>query len=284
MSRKTFVSRFVPRALRTPVPTVPVVRLTGTIGIGSVLRPALTLQGVKSSLERAFTRKRIEAVAIVINSPGGSAVQSSLIAGRIRDLAEENKVKVIAFVEDVAASGGYWLALSGDEIYANQSSIVGSIGVMASSFGFVDAMKKLGIERRVYTAGKNKVALDPFQPEKQEDVARIMAIQADVHEAFKSVVRERRGKRIAAADEDLFTGAFWSGKKSLDLGLVDGLGDLHGVLRQKYGPKVDVVETQRQGGWLQRRITGAPSFLGASAIAGLAEEMEVRALWGRFGL
>jgi signal peptide peptidase SppA len=283
MSRASFLTRLLPTKFRSSVPTVTVVRLSGTIGIGTPLRPALTLQGVNDALERAFRRKGIAAVALVVNSPGGSAAQSSLIASRIRRLAEQHKVKTLAFVEDIAASGGYWLSLAADEIYADRNSIVGSIGVVAATFGFVEAMKKVGVERRVYTAGKNKVILDPFLPEKSEDVKRLQELQGDVHETFKQAVRDSRGGRLKESD-DLFSGAFWSGGKALDLGLVDGLGEMHAVLKQKFGDKTEIVEVHKPGGWLQRRLGGFSAQAGASVAAGVVDEMEVRALWARFGL
>jgi signal peptide peptidase SppA len=279
----SFFSRLLPKSLRSAAPVIPVVRLSGAIGIGTPLRPALTLQGVNDPLERAFRRKGIAAVALIINSPGGSAAQSSLIAARIRRLAEQHKVKTYAFVEDVAASGGYWLSLAADEIYADRSSIVGSIGVMAASFGFVEAMKKLGVERRVYTAGKNKLMLDPFQPEKREDVERLLQLQTDVHEVFKQAVRDSRGARLKETDE-IFSGAFWSGQRALELGLVDGLGEMHGVLKQKHGDKTEFVEVHRPGGWLHRRLGVFSALSGAAAAATLIDELEVRALWSRFGL
>ena len=284
MSRGGFLSRFLPLRLRSDVPVVPVVRLAGTIGMGSLVRPSITLQSIKSPLDKAFRRKGIVAVALAVNSPGGSAVQSALIARRIRDLAAEKDVPVFAFVEDVAASGGYWLALAADEIYADPSSIVGSLGVMAAGFGFVEVMKKLGVERRVYTAGRSKMLLDPFQPEMQEGVDRLKEIQADVHETFKAFVRERRGDRLRGAEEELFSGAFWSARRGLEYGLVDGFGDMRGVLRRRFGDKVEIVEVQRSGSWLQRRLGGMSAEVGAAAAVGLAEEMEARALWSRFGL
>jgi signal peptide peptidase SppA len=283
MSRVSLLARVLPFRFHPRVPVVPVVRLAGTIGIGSPLRPALTLNSVNDSLERAFRKRRIAAVALIVNSPGGSAVQSSLIAARIRALAEKHHAKTYAFVEDVAASGGYWIASAADEIYADRSSIVGSIGVMAAGFGFVEAMNKVGIERRVYTAGENKLILDPFQPEKQEDVKRLRALQSDVHDAFKDMVRSRRGARLNETDE-IFSGAFWSGGKALDLGLIDGLGEIHTVLRQKFGDKLQLVEVGRPGGWLQRRLGGFGAEAGATVASGLLDELEIRALWSRFGL
>jgi signal peptide peptidase SppA len=204
-----------------------------------------------------------------------------LIYGRIRALAEKHKLPVYIFCEDVAASGGYWLACAGDEIYADPSSIVGSIGVIAASFGFVEAMDKLGIERRVHTSGENKSILDPFLPEKPEDVDRLKAIQSDVHEAFKALVRQRRSSKLKETDGELFSGAFWSGKKALDLGLIDGIGHLHDVLKQKYGEKVDIKVIEKPQGWGLRRLGfGLDSDFTASAI----EALETRAMWARFGL
>jgi signal peptide peptidase SppA len=283
MTRATFFSRLLPKRFRSSVPTVTVVRLSGTIGLGTPLRPALTLQGVNDALERAFRRKGIAAVALVVNSPGGSAAQSSLIASRIRRLADQHKVKTLAFVEDIAASGGYWLSVAADEIYADKSSIVGSIGVVAATFGFVEAMKKVGVDRRVYTAGKNKVILDPFLPEKPEDVKRLQELQGDVHETFKQAVRDSRGLRLKES-EDLFSGAFWSGGRALELGLVDGLGEMHAVLKQKFGDKTEIIEIPKPGLWLQRRLGGFSAEAGANIAAGIMDEMEVRALWARFGL
>jgi signal peptide peptidase SppA len=276
-------SRLLPRRWRDAAPVVSVVRLSGAIGIGTPLRPALTLQAVNDSLERAFRRKGIAAVALIINSPGGSAAQSSLIAARIRRLAEHHKVKTYAFVEDVAASGGYWLSVAADEIYADRSSIVGSIGVVAATFGFVEAMNKAGVERRVYTAGKNKLLLDPFLPEKSEDVERLRELQTDIHEVFKQAVRDSRGPRLKETDE-IFSGAFWSGGRAFELGLIDGLGEMHTVLKEKHGEKTEFLEIHRPGGWLQRRMGGFAAMSGAAVAASLVDELEVRALWSRFGL
>lgn len=278
---KTKLLRLIPRFLRSTQPTVHVVRLHGAIGMGTPMRPALTLQAMSNTLERAFSKKGIQAVAISLNSPGGSAVQSALIYGRIRALADKHKLPVYIFCEDVAASGGYWLACAGDEIYADASSIVGSIGVIAASFGFVEALDKLGIERRVHTAGENKSILDPFLPEKPEDVERLKTIQLDVHDAFKSLVRTRRSGKLKEQDGELFSGAFWSGKKALDLGLIDGLGHMHEVLQHKYGEKVELKVIEKPQGWGLRRLGfGIDADFTASAI----EALEMRAMWARFGL
>lgn len=266
-----------------PGPRVAVIRLAGAIGMGSTLKPGLSAQGLESVLTRAFSRRGLVAVALVINCPGGSAAQSSLIAQRIRQLAAEKSVPVIAYVEDVAASGGYWLACAADEIYADEASIVGSIGVVAAGFGFVKALDKIGVERRVYTAGKSKVILDPFQPEKPEDVARLLELQAGIHEVFKAHVRERRGARLTGGDEELFTGAFWTGRKAMELGLVDGIAEITSHLKSKFGPDVDILRPMQRTSFWQRRLqVQAPEAAGIAE--GLLQAMEQRALWSRFGL
>jgi signal peptide peptidase SppA len=281
MANRSFLSRLVPARFRKSVPIVHLVRLQGTIGVGTPLRPPLTFKDLDPVLERAFSKKGIAAVALAINSPGGAAVQSALIHRRIRALAEEHEVPVIAFCEDVAASGGYWLACAADEVYADASSIVGSIGVISAGFGFVEAIEKLGIERRVHTAGESKSILDPFQPEKEEDVARLKALQMDVHEEFKALVRGRRGSKPTAPEAELFSGAFWSGKRALELGLIDGIGHIHDVLKLRFGDKVVIKPIAASQGWGLKR-------LGFNAIAGLPEDtlaaIEARALWSRFGL
>jgi signal peptide peptidase SppA len=281
MAKRSFLSRLIPLRFRKSVPLVHLVRLHGAIGVGTPLRPPLTAKDLDDLLERAFTRKGLAAVALSINSPGGAAVQSALIHRRIRALADEHKVPVLVFCEDVAASGGYWLACAGDEIFADESSIIGSIGVIAAGFGFVEALAKLGIERRVHTAGESKSILDPFQPEKKEDVTRLTALQTDVHEAFKALVRARRKGKLKGVDKDLFSGAFWSGKRALDLGLIDGLGHAHDVLRLKFGDKVVIRNLAPSPGWGLKR-------LGFGIAADIPEHtldaLETRALWARFGL
>ena len=268
---------------------VPVVRLSGVIAVGSTLRPGLSLAAVNDVLERAF-KQRSKAVAVVINSPGGSPVQSALIHDRIRQLAKKHERRVIVFCEDVAASGGYWLALAGDEIHADQSSIIGSIGVVAAGFGFVETLNKLGVERRVYTAGQSKVILDPFQPEKKADVARLKELQASIHESFIRHVRDRRGDRLKGDDKEVFSGAFWTAEKARELGLIDGLGHLHQVLEDKFGAKVDIRPVRASSGWGLKRLLAprseAPGIgLDAAGLAeGLIAAAEARALWQRFGL
>lgn len=275
------LQRLIPRRWRKQTPFVHVVRLQGAIGIGTPFKPPLTLEGIAGTLERAFARKGIAAVALIVNSPGGAAVQSALIHERIRALSAEKNIPVYAFCEDVAASGGYWLACAGDEIYADASSIVGSIGVIAAGFGFVEAIRKLGIERRVHTAGESKSILDPFQPEKPEDVERLKDLQRDVHEEFKTLVRTRRQGRLKGEEADLFSGAFWSGRQALALGLVDGLGHMRDVMRGKFGDRTEFKVIAKPAGWGLRRLGFGTTLDPAS---GLIDAMELRALWARFGL
>ena len=269
MAQHSFFERLIPLRFRKSVPVVNLVRLHGAIGVGTPMKPPLTFKDINDVLEKAF-RKGIAAVALSINSPGGSAVQSALIHARIRALAEEHKLPVYVFCEDVAASGGYWLACAGDEIYADESSIVGSIGVISAGFGFVEAIDKLGIERRVHTSGENKSILDPFKPERPEDVERLLSLQSDVHAAFKALVRERRAGKLKGEEGDLFTGAFWSGRRALDLGLIDGLGHMHVILRRKLGEKLVIRAISAPRGWgLQRLGFGTSSDISDSFIASL---------------
>jgi signal peptide peptidase SppA len=283
---------WVPRRLRRDLAVVPVVRLGGVIGLSSPLRPGLSIAGVARMLERAFSFRNARAVALAINSPGGSAVQSHLIYRRIRQLAEEKKLPVIAFVEDVAASGGYMLACAADEIICDPASIVGSIGVIGASFGFPEALRKLGIERRVYTAGAHKSTLDPFLPENEHDVARLKAVQLDIHRMFIALVRERRGERLKGDDDTLFTGEYWVAGTARDLGLVDQLGDIRSVLRERFGAEVAMLPVAAERSLFGRRPPGvaafAPDALMGIAQQGLADDiisaLEARALWARFGL
>jgi signal peptide peptidase SppA len=265
--------------ITNPPPLVSVVRLSGLIAAGGgMLRGGINLANQAGILKAAFAPKRLAAVALVVNSPGGSPVQSSLIGKRIRSHAEEKKVPVVAFVEDVAASGGYWLAAAADEIIADPSSIVGSIGVVSAGFGFTEAIQRLGIERRVHTQGERKRLLDPFLPERPEDVARLESLQADIHEGFKSWVRERRQGKLVGADESLFNGDIWTGRQALDNGLVDGLGDLRSTMRARFGEKVRLrLVGQRRPPW--RRWLG-PSSLAPDLLAAVEERMA----WGRWGL
>ena len=265
---------------------VPVVRLTGVIGLSTPLRPGLTLAGVARMLDRVFAMRNAAAIALSINSPGGSPAQSHLIFRRIRELAEEKKRQVIAFVEDAAASGGYMLACAADEIIADLSSIVGSIGVVGGSFGFDKLIARIGIERRLYTSGAHKGMLDPFLPENSDDVARLKKLQREIHDDFIALVKSRRGDKLKGGDEELFSGEFWTGRRALDLGLVDGIGELRHTLRARFGEKVATPLIGAERRLFGRRTSGVER--GDVAPAGLAEDiisaLEARALWARYGL
>ncbi len=280
---------YLPAALTKRAPVVPVLRFSGAIGVVTPLRPGLSLSTSASSIEKAFSMSGVKAVAIQINSPGGSAVQSMLIYKRIRALAAEKDLKVYVFAEDVAASGGYLLALAGDEIYADPSSIVGSIGVITATFGLNEMIAKIGVQRRVYTAGENKDTLDPFLPEKPEDVERIKALQCDVHQAFTDLVKTRRGAKLDKADVNLFTGEFWSGKRALELGLIDGLSDLRTKMREIYGDEVRFKLVTPSTSWFRRRRSVFAEggfefgFSPGGFAADLISAIEARALWSRFG-
>jgi serine protease SohB len=294
--RQLFVSAretlrpLLPKRLRGDIPVVPVVRFSGAIGLSTPLRPGVTLAGVARPLERAFGMRRARAVALLINSPGGSPVQSHAIYRRIRQLAEEKGVPVIAFAEDVVASGGYMIACAADEIVCDPSSIVGSIGVVGGSFGFVHLMEKLGIERRLYTSGERKAMLDPFLPEKPDDVNRRKAVQRDIHEDFIALVKERRGARLVGPENDLFSGEFWTGRKAVELGIADSIGDLRSTLRQRFGDDVVTPLVSPARGWLGRVQPGVGAtewegFLHRPNFAGeVISALEARALWARYGL
>jgi signal peptide peptidase SppA len=263
-------------------PTVGVVRLAGAIGLSwSARGGGLSIDAIGRSLERAFGLKMLKAVALVVNSPGGSAVQSSLIAHRIRQLAAEKSVPVLSFVEDIAASGGYWLATAGDEIFADKSSIVGSIGVISAGFGFVELLQRIGIERRVHTAGPRKLLLDPFRAERPEDVARLQRIQQEIHDNFKAQVRERRGERLRGDEADLFGGDIWTAQSALALGLIDGIGDVRSIVHDRFGKNVNLVPISPQRSWLRRRFGIECSESWAEQLVASTEE---RALFGRYGL
>jgi len=278
----------LPARFRADIPIVPVVRLSGIIGVVTPLRPGLMLSTIARSLERAFAVRRARVVALIINSPGGSPTQSHLIFRRIRQLAAEKKIPVLAFIEDVGASGGYMLACAGDEIICDQFSIVGSIGVVGGSFGFPKLMEKLGVERRLHTSGEHKAMLDPFLPEKPEDVKRLKAIQKDIHERFIALVKERRGAKLHGADKTLFSGEFWAARRAIELGLVDGIGDLRSVLRERYGEKVRMPLIMAERSLLGRRLPGTNVVEALAKQAGLADDLisalETRALWSRYGL
>jgi len=277
------LSRLVPMRFRRDGHIVPVIRLSGAIGIGvGPLRSGLSLASAEGALARAFSYKAAPAVAILVNSPGGAAVQSHLIHKRIRALADETKKHVVVAVEDVAASGGYMIALAGDEIVVDASSIVGSIGVVSGGFGFPRMLERIGVERRVHTAGKSKAMLDPFLPEKEDDVARLTALQDEVHAMFIDLVKTRRADKLVD-DPDLFSGAYWSGAKAVSLGLADRVGDLRSVMRERYGDQVRfrAIPTERSA-WRRRLGLGGPDAAGL--LDRLVEIVEERLLWSRFGL
>lgn len=281
------------RSERTPV--VAVLRLAGTIGMGSTLRPGLNLSELAGAIERAFSIKRAKAVALQINSPGGSPVQSVLIYKRIRALAEEKEIPVYVFAEDVAASGGYLLSLAGDEIFADKSSVIGSIGVISAGFGFDKLIEKYGVDRRIYTSGRSKSILDPFLPEKADDVVKLRKIQEEIHNNFIELVKSRRDGRIDLAEDALFSGEFWSGEKAVELGLIDGIADMRSKMREIYGEKVKLKLVTSERGFFKRKLR-LPSGRGLNPFEskfgalppGLVEDVvasiESRALWSRFGL
>jgi signal peptide peptidase SppA len=283
--------KFVPARLRRGAAVVPVVRLSGLIGAATPLRPGMSLAGVARTLERAFAMKHAKAVALVINSPGGSPVQSRQIYLRIRQLAAEKKLPVLVFVEDVAASGGYMIACAGDEIFCDPSSILGSIGVVGGTFGFQELIKKIGVERRLYTAGAHKAMLDPFLPENPDDVARLKSLQREIHAIFIALVKESRGARLKGADDVLFTGEYWAGDSSVSLGLADGIGDLRATLRARYGDKVLTPVVAPPSGMLSglfgRKSAGAGALASLDGVASLPDELisalETRAIWAKFG-
>ncbi|KZL29341.1 S49 family peptidase [Pseudovibrio sp. WM33] len=279
---------YLPGKLGKVRPIVPVVRLHGAIGAASPLKSGLNLSSVEDALEIAFSFKEAPAVALSINSPGGSPVQSHLIFKRIRQLADENNKQILVFVEDVAASGGYMIALAGDDIIVDPSSIVGSIGVVSAGFGFTELLEKTGVQRRVYASGDKKVTLDPFSPEVKEDIEHLKTLQHEIHEMFIDMVKSRRGD-VLSDDENLFSGLFWTGAKARDLGLVDGLGDLHSTIHERYGKetKVKFVGTKKR--FLSRFIPGANLQGGLNEAAGTLPAaalttLEEKSLWAKFGL
>ena len=258
---------------------VAVVKLHGVItpSPSPLGRGAINLAAVESALTRAFGHDRLKAVALLVNSPGGAPTQSGLVAERIRQLADEKGVPVLAFCEDVAASGGYWLACAADEIYAHRTSMVGSIGVISGGFGFTGLLERFGIERRLHTAGANKSRLDPFSPEKPEDVEWLKKMHAQLHELFVNWVKERRGDRLADT-EDLFTGDVWLGAKAVELGLVDGLGSLRQIVTDRF-PDAEISVAEPKKALLARLGIGAPA-----AASAVLEAVTQKAAWSRFGL
>jgi signal peptide peptidase SppA len=254
------------------------IRLNGVIGNAGKFKQGIDFAGQEEIIEKAFSLKKAKAVAITINSPGGSPVQSHLIYKFIRAQANKNKKKVIIFAEDVAASGGYLIACAGDEIYANSSSIIGSIGVIYSSFGFTELIKKIGVERRVHTAGKNKSSLDPFQEEKSEDIERLKNIQLDLHKDFIKVVEESRGVKLKKDSIELFSGEFWAGSKAKELGLIDGLGNANEILKEKFGDDVVIKKFEKPKGWFSKKFSSS-----VNQVDQLANILEERSIWQRYG-
>jgi len=279
-----FPERFRIAGLWRRAPVVAVLRFEGVI-MSRPRRDAVSLASHAAAIERAFSISNLVAVAVVVNSPGGSAVQSALLFRRIRDLAEEKHVPVIAFAEDVAASGGYWLALAGDEIFSEETSILGSIGVISASFGFAQLIERLGVERRLYTAGERKSMLDPFLPQSSSDIERLKLLQQDIHRAFREHVQRRRIGKIDADDESLFNGDVLTGRMALSRGLIDGIGELRGVMRARYGDKVRLrpVAAQRRRWPFWRRLPFAARGP-AAGIIDVADWIETRVLWARYGL
>merc|ERR1712127_408759 len=260
---------------------VPHVRLTGVIGAAGKFKQGIDLAGQREGLKKAFSFKKIKHVAISINSPGGSPVQSHLIYSYIKQLAKKKKVEVIIFAEDVAASGGYLISCAGDEIYANSSSIIGSIGVISASFGFKDLIKKIGIDRRIYTAGKNKSTLDPFVDEKEEDIKRLKDIQLELHADFIKVVETSRGKKLKDPEKNnIFTGEFWTGASALKIGLIDGIGNADQILKEKFGDKVVIKNFEKQKGWLGRKLSASVE----GQLSNTLNSIEEKSVWQKFGL
>ena len=259
---------------------IPTLRLSGVIGQAGFMRSGLNISALDQLINKLFSNKKSPAVALIINSPGGSPTQSSLIADKIIKKSKQKNKKVIAFVEDVAASGGYWLACASDEIYIDTNSILGSIGVISPGFGFVELIKKIGIERRVYTSGKSKSFLDPFKAAKEDDIERLQSIQEQIHENFIEYVKKRRGSKIIEKDfNEVFSGLFWVGKKAIDLGLADGLGSIYNIIEQKFGKKAKIKFIDQKKSFIQKRLSS--SLLDTDA---LIQKIEEKTLWSRFGL
>jgi serine protease SohB len=279
---------FIPARFRSDIPVVPVVRMSGVIGISTPLKPGLTVASVARSLDRAFSTSNARAVALAINSPGGSAAQSHLIHRRIRQLGDEKKIPVLAFIEDVGASGGYMIACAADEIVCDGSSIVGSIGVVGGSFGLHKLIEKIGVERRLYTSGERKAMLDPFLPEDPEDVKRLKKIQSEIHQSFIALVKDRRAGKLSGPEKVLFSGEYWTGNRAKEFGLVDAIGDVRSVLRERFGDKVRTPLIGERG-LFGRRTPGVLDKLGGlRGEADLAEDivsaLEARAIWARYGI
>lgn len=263
---------------------IAVLRLGGVIGKVSTMQSGLTLESLNELIEKAFKIKKLKALCLIINSPGGSPVQSELIAKRIRDLAKENKIKIYSFIEDMAASGGYWLACSGDWIYASYSSVIGSIGVVSSGFGFHEAINKLGIERRVYTEGKNKAILDPFKPINKEDLKIIKDLQKQVYEHFVEYVKTRRVGKLTQQDEILFNGEFWAGQTALDYGLIDGIGDMYSVMKEKFGDNIKFQYLCAKQPWLKKKLGMGSKILTDNLANSLIDAVENKIVNDKFDI
>ncbi|MGL4226446.1 MAG: S49 family peptidase [Rickettsia sp.] len=263
---------------------IAVLRLSGVIGKVSTVQSGLTLESLNELIEKAFKIKKLKALCLIINSPGGSPVQSELIAKRIRDLAKENKIKIYSFIEDMAASGGYWLACSGERIYALPSSVIGSIGVVSSGFGFHEAINKLGIERRVYTEGKNKSVLDPFQPVNKDDLKIIKSLQKQVYEHFVDYVKTRRVGKLTQQDEILFNGEFWAGQTALDYGLIDGIGDMYSVMKEKFGDNIKFQYLCAKQPWLKKKLGMGSKILTDNFANSLIDAVENKIINDKFDI
>jgi len=258
---------------------IPHIKLSGVIGNVGKFKQGIDFSGQEDIIFKAFSVKKAPCIAITINSPGGSPVQSHLIYNFIKQQAKKNKKKVLVFAEDVAASGGYLIACAGDEIYSNSSSIIGSIGVIYSSFGFTELIKKIGVERRVHTAGKNKSTLDPFLDEKKEDIERLKSIQLDLHKDFIDVVEKSRNSKLNKTKVELFSGEFWSGRKAKELGLIDGIGDANQVLKEKFGDDVIIKKFEKSKGWLSKKLSSSND-----QIDQLANILDEKSVWQKYGL
>ena len=259
---------------------IPHIKLNGVIGNVGKFKQGIDFSGQEEIIKKAFSLKKASAIAVTINSPGGSPVQSHLIYKFIRQLAKKNKKKVLVFAEDVAASGGYLIACSGDEIYANSSSIIGSIGVISASFGFKDLIQKIGVERRVYTAGKNKSTLDPFVAEKEDDVKRLKNIQLELHADFIKIVENSRGAKLKDPEKNnIFTGEFWTGKTALKLGLIDGIGNADQILKERFGDKVIIKNFEKRKGFLAKKLSS-----NLDPFEKIINSIEEKSMWQKFGL
>lgn len=276
------LSRF--NFLRKAPPCVAVLRLSGLVAATATMRRGLSMAVTAPLIDKAFAIKRVQAVALVVNSPGGSPVQSALIFERIRYLSKQKQVPVIAFVEDVAASGGYWLACAGDEIHVNPASVVGSIGVVSAGFGFDEAIARLGIARRLYTSGARKAMLDSFSPEQADDVAHLKALQADIHNQFIAMVKRRRGARLKGEEAEIFSGAFWTGRQAVELGLADHIGEIRQVMESRFGDKVELRLIQRPRSLLGLSSGGEGVHWADAATDRVVDRIAERFHYMRFGL